>query len=101
MSDLSMSKFASLTDYKAALKERQAAKKVVQYDSAVFFTDWNGDRRAEVVPVDHPDTVRVSNGRPATTSIVLNSDEVSGCFETEYTIYVPAGVKVVDTDDEI
>lgn len=99
MSELSMSQFASLTDYKAALKARQAAKKVVQYESANFF-NWFGDKRAVVVPVDHPDTVNVTNGRIATTSTVLNFDEASGCFETKNTIYVPKGAVVVDDTDE-
>lgn len=92
---LAMSLFASTEDFNAALKARQAAKQVVQYESAFFVGD-----RAYVIPVDHPDTVNVRNGQLATTSTVLNHDEVTGCFETEFTIYVPAGTKVVDSDDE-
>jgi hypothetical protein len=43
-----------------------------------------------VVPVDHPDTYRVTNGEPARTSPVQSYDEVTGQFETRNTLYVPA-----------
>lgn len=43
-----------------------------------------------LIPVDHPDTEDVTNGKPALTSNVVSYDETTGEFETTYTLYVPA-----------
>jgi hypothetical protein len=47
-------------------------------------------QRALVVPLDHPEAVRVSNRRPVLTSVVLAYDPETGEFETENTRYRPA-----------
>lgn len=44
---------------------------------------------AFIQPVDHPDTVNVSNKRVVMTSPVIEWD-INGNFETRNTIYVPA-----------
>ena len=45
--------------------------------------------RAEVIPLDHPDTYNIDNGRWASTSIVKSVNE-DGSFETQNTLYVLA-----------
>ena len=71
-----------------------ADKKIVRYSSVEFLGPLCGGaivgNRALVVPVDHPDTENVTNGLPATTSIIVWYDEVTEQFETTYTLYVPA-----------
>lgn len=75
-------------------------KKVVKYTSVVFPYAPTSDPvgyPAVVVPVDHPDTVNVSNGIEATTTDVVAYDEATGIFETKNTVYVPEGSNVTDT----
>ena len=68
-------------------------KRTVQFTEAQLFT-WPGTQKihADVIPVDHPDKDRVTNGRIATTSEVVSStsDECGKVqtFETQNTIYV-------------
>lgn len=59
-------------------------KKIVRY-SAVLINPVKG-RSAIVLPVDHPDTERVSNRDFARTSKVVEVRD-NGEFETLYTIY--------------
>jgi len=69
-------------------------KQVVRYTAVEFFGPLHGGaivgNRAFVTPVDHPDTVNVTNGRPAYTTEVVKYDEVTEQFETRNTLYVPA-----------
>jgi hypothetical protein len=60
----------------------------VKYSEVQFF-DWFGKLKACVTPVDHPDTLNVTNGQKATTSEVISRNDVTGVFETRNTIYVP------------
>lgn len=62
-------------------------KPVVQYRVTPFQHIVVGDG-AVVVPVDHPDTERVTNGLAALTSEVLAYDPETGEFETKNTKYV-------------
>lgn len=64
-------------------------KKIVHYD-AVEAAVIRVGIRAVVYPIDHPD---LSNRRMALTSVVLSYDETTEIFETEHSIYVPAGPK--------
>ncbi len=67
-------------------------KKIVKFTKAQLFT-WPGtkDTYADVIPVDHPDSLNVTNGRIATTSKVVSSvlDEAGEVleFETQNSIY--------------
>lgn len=67
-------------------------KKIVHFTKAQLFT-WPGTNReyADVWPIDHPDTSLVTNGKAATTSVVLSSlKDADGNlmeFETQNTIY--------------
>ena len=68
-------------------------KRTVQFTEAQLFTrSSNGKIYADVTPVDHPDKLRVTNGRSATTSEVISStfDEYGNVqtFETQNTSYV-------------
>lgn len=71
-----------------------AEKQVVRYSEVQFFgTLSNGPivgNRAYVTPVDHPDTLNVTNGQPAVTTEIVAYDEVTEQFETRNTLYVPA-----------
>lgn len=44
---------------------------------------------AVVIPVDHPDAIRVTNGEAVLTSEVLSYDAETGEFETLNTLYKP------------
>ena len=67
-------------------------KKIVHFTKAHLST-WPGTNReyADVWPIDHPDTSLVTNGKAATTSVVLRSlKDADGNlmeFETQNTIY--------------
>ena len=67
-------------------------KKIVHFTKARLLT-WPGTNReyADVWPIDHHDTSRVTNGKAATTSVVLRSlKDADGNlmeFETQNTIY--------------
>ena len=63
-------------------------KKVVHYDRLAGVQQIG--ERVILIPVDHPDTVNVTNGRYATTSKVESWDITSGRIETRNTIYIPA-----------
>lgn len=45
--------------------------------------------RADVLPVDHPDTLCVPRGYRAITSTVQSYDSETGVFETKNSIYKP------------
>lgn len=64
-------------------------KQVVKYSSLLFCQVGTG---AMVVPVNHPDTYRVSNGFTAYTSEVLSYNSDTGEFETKNSRYVPQSV---------
>jgi hypothetical protein len=70
-------------------------KKTVKFTKVQIFT-WPGtnDQHADVIPVDHPDSRNVTNGRCATTSKVISvlKDAEGNVvqFETQNTIYVKA-----------
>ena len=67
-------------------------KKIVHFTQARIFT-WPGTDKeyADVWPIDHPDTLRVSNTKAALTSQVIGAvRDASGNimeFETQNTIY--------------
>lgn len=63
-------------------------KKIVEYSYCNTNTVVVG-QRAEVVPVNHPDTFNVTNGYGALTSRVV-SIGAEGQFETLNSIYVKA-----------
>lgn len=69
-------------------------KKVVQY---TFVTFWGGDspvgNHASVVTVDHPGPFYYGekNGDTLDTSRIVSYDETTEIFETQNTVYVPAG----------
>jgi hypothetical protein len=69
------------------------AKKVVHYTGDITFFGEGQERRAFLVPVDHPSVGFVENGEPARTSRVVEWDEATGRLVTERTIYVPLSVK--------
>lgn len=60
-------------------------KKVVHYRGIPQIV---GDR-ALIYPVDHPDTVNVTNTEQAITSPIVRKDLDTGEFETLNTIYRP------------
>ena len=67
-------------------------KKIVHFTKAQLFTRPGTSREyAYVWPIDHHDTSRVTNGKAATTSVVLRSlKDADGNlmeFETQNTIY--------------
>lgn len=64
-------------------------KKIVRYKEVKFLVEGGVNARALVLPVDHPDTDRVSNEDFAITSMVVAYDEATEVFETENTVYVP------------
>ena len=67
------------------------SKKIVRFTGNVMFIH-NPDKRAVLVPLDHPDTVNVSNTKEVVTSpvVTVNTDgDGSPCrVETRNTIYV-------------
>lgn len=67
------------------------SKKIVRFTGNVMFIH-NPDKRAVLVPLDHPDTVNVSNTKEVITSPVVNyaEHEDTGVFrvETLNTIYL-------------
>jgi hypothetical protein len=65
----------------------QVDKKVVHFTGEAVFLYG----RAYVTPVDHPDTVRVTNTQVAQTSTVVAINE-DGSFETLNSIYRPVQV---------
>lgn len=67
------------------------SKKVVQYTRVQFFVPGGVGGRAFVTPVDHPDTINVTNGQEgALTTEIVAYDEATETFETQNTVYVPA-----------
>ena len=70
-------------------------KPVVQYRTNPYTRIVVGDS-AFVVPVDHPDTVNVTNGQGALTSEVVSYDPETGVFETKNTHYVPETVATAE-----
>jgi len=67
-------------------------KKVVHYNDAHGVVGWrNGS--VFLTPVDHPDTLNVSNTRPVMTSTVVSWDKETGIIETLNTIYKPLSKK--------
>lgn len=62
-------------------------KKIVRYykDKGVELA---GDR-ALLYPMDHPDSLRVSNTTLILTSKVINFDRDTGILETENSLYTP------------
>lgn len=54
-----------------------------------IFTDFDGQQRAYLTPVDHPDTVNVSNTRVARTSAIVSMNSDTGRIETRNTVYIP------------
>lgn len=67
-------------------------KPIVHYvGTPEIFTDFNGQQRAHLTPVDHPDTVNVSNNHMATTSAIVSMNADTGRIETRNTVYCPKG----------
>lgn len=67
-------------------------KQIVKYDAqrGVIFESWpNGETRATLTPVNHPDTLFVENGKPALTSPIVRRVDKDGTFETKNSVYVP------------
>jgi hypothetical protein len=66
-------------------------KKIVRFTGNVMFIH-NPDKRAALVPLDHPDTVNVSNNKEVITSPVVtvdtNDQGLPYRVETQNTIYV-------------
>lgn len=85
MSHLNMSQFATRYDFEKAQAEH-AGKQLVMYESAENVRI--GDC-AYVIPIDHPDTYRVTNGRVARTTQVNWHNTETGVFETLNSRYVP------------
>ena len=71
------------------LKGDEKEKKVVQYTVSPYTSIVVG-QRALVIPVDHPDTVKVTNGVHAFTSEVIAYNSETGEFETLNSRYLPA-----------
>lgn len=68
------------------------SKKVVHYNDMHAVYGWkNGS--VFLCPVDHPDTVNVSNTKPVMTSTVVSWDKETGIIETLNTIYKPISQK--------
>lgn len=68
-------------------------KKIVHFTKVDIYTHPASNKKYAVVwPVDHPDHLRVSNGKPADTSEVIdimkNSDGTIVEFETLNTQYI-------------
>lgn len=66
-------------------------KKVVHYNCEPNFYQYAGVEIADVIPLDHPDTVNVTNGRVAHTTQVLSKvviDDKCLQFETKNTMYI-------------
>lgn len=66
-------------------------KKVVHYNCEPNFYMYGGAEIADVIPLDHPDTRNVTNGKVAHTSTVISKVVIDNqClqFETKNTIYI-------------
>ena len=63
-------------------------KQIVHYDNFKPTTIVVG-KCATVFPIDHPDSVNVSNQVMVMTSLVLSHDPATGEFETQNSKYVP------------
>lgn len=85
-SHLGMSQFATRLDFERAQAEH-SGKKLVQY-SELYGTPVVG-QRTTVRPIDHPDTIFVTNTEWASTSAVQWYNEETGIFETLNSRYVP------------
>ena len=69
-------------------------KPVVHFkkDSLVFLPSFGGKEVALLFPLDHPDNLRVTNKKEATTSEVVQKTyegQTLTSFETKNTIYIP------------
>lgn len=60
-------------------------KRIVHFHSKTFV---EVGQRAVVIPIDHPDTYNVDNGRNVYTSTVQRINE-DGSFETLNSVYIP------------
>lgn len=65
-------------------------KKIVYYVRESLAVEPKVGARAFLIPINHPDTVNVSNGEYATTSLIQEVYH-NGIFETLNTIYRPFG----------
>ena len=74
-------------------------KKVVRYDPTWIGTYIELGYSAMILPLDHPDGVRVSNGYPARTSVVREIGS-RGVYQTKNTVYKPVGVEDPVEDNE-
>jgi hypothetical protein len=88
MSHTTINQFATRRDFEQA-QAAQSGKKLVVYEKrpGIDFIAVGGS--AYIVPVDHPDTVRVTNGHVAQTTYVEWYNDETGVFETKNTRYVP------------
>lgn len=65
-------------------------KPIVHYVGTPWIINgFNGQKHAKLVPVEHPDTVNVSNNRMATTSAIVSMNVDTGRIETRNTVYHP------------
>jgi hypothetical protein len=63
-------------------------KRIVHYRGDVKFERLAGITFAFLYPCDHPDSARVSNEKLVITSPVVSYNIVTGCLETQNTVYV-------------
>jgi hypothetical protein len=84
-----MSHFATRRDFEQAQADH-SGKKLVMYHPRPGLDYIQVGLRASVVPLDHPDTVFVTNGYEAITSAVQWYNEETGVFETLNSRYVPS-----------
>lgn len=64
-------------------------KKVVHYMGTPVIFNIGRNQHAYLEPVDHPDTVNVSNKSVARTSAIVSMNSATGRIETQNTIYMP------------
>jgi hypothetical protein len=70
-------------------KDEKKEKQTVQYLISPY-TNIVVGQRALVIPMDHPDTINVTNGVHAFTSEVIAYNSETGEFETRNSRYLPA-----------
>jgi hypothetical protein len=71
------------------------SKKIVHYDDKMLVQEIYGNR-VVLYPVDHPDTIRVTNTTSALTSPIVLWDKDTGVIETQNTIYKPLSQKEIN-----
>lgn len=66
-------------------------KRIVHYDDSKPVQEVG--ERVILHPINHPDTINVSNTTTVITSKVVSWNKETGVIETQNTVYIPMGAK--------